>query len=68
MAKPLQLASHPLANYPLKVLSQLEKNHKFDKLPNLKNFPSATRIARSHNKVIDDLILIKSPKKTNDLL
>ncbi|CAF3445960.1 unnamed protein product [Rotaria sp. Silwood1] len=51
MAKPIQLTSHPMANYPLKVLSQLEKSHKFNKLPNLKNFPSATRIAISNNKL-----------------
>jgi len=53
MAKPIQLPSHSMANYPLKVLSQLEKTHKFDKLPNLKNFPSATKIPISTNKVIN---------------
>jgi hypothetical protein len=42
-----------MANYPLKVLSILEKTHKFDKLPNLKYFPSATRIAISDKKVND---------------
>ncbi|CAF0935796.1 unnamed protein product [Rotaria sordida] len=51
MAKPIQLTSHPMANYPLKVLSQLKKTHKFDKLSNLKNFPSANRIAISNNKL-----------------
>ena len=42
-----------MANYPLKVLSILEKNHKFDKLSNLKTFPSATRTAISDKKVND---------------
>ncbi len=45
-----------MANYPLKVLSQLEKTHKFDKLPNLKIFPSANKIAISKNKVINKFI------------
>ena len=51
MTRPIQLKTHPMANYPLKVLSQLEKTHKFDKLPNLNKFPLATRTAISDNKV-----------------
>ena len=51
MTKSTQLTSHPMANYPLKVLSQLEKTHQFDKLPNLKIFPSATKTSKTDNKV-----------------
>ncbi|CAF1213988.1 unnamed protein product [Rotaria magnacalcarata] len=51
MTKPMQLRKHSMANYPLRVLSQLEKTHKFDQLPNLKNFPSASRKAISNNKL-----------------
>ncbi len=55
----IQLPSHSMANYPLKVLSKLEKTHKFDKLLNLKNFPSANKIAISNNKVINHFFLFK---------
>lgn len=54
MSKPVQLKKHPMVNYPLKVLSEIEKIHKFEQLPNLKNFPSAVRTAVSPNKVIND--------------
>ncbi|CAF1168449.1 unnamed protein product [Adineta steineri] len=51
MSKAIQLPPHSMANYPLKVLAQLEKTHKFNKLPNLKNFPSAYKISITNNKL-----------------
>ena len=46
-----QFKSHSLAREPLKALTLFEKSQTFEKLPNLKTFPSAAKTPISERKV-----------------
>ena len=49
--RPMQLKSHSLVREPLKALTLFEKSQTFEKLPNLKIFPSAAKTPISETKV-----------------
>ena len=49
--RPRQLHSHSLANQPLKALALFEKNQRFDRLPTLKQYPSAAKDPITETKV-----------------